>query len=64
MQKRKKKEDQTSLIGKNIKVLNSKNKDNLHIEGKVIDETKHTIYVQTNFGRKRLIKNNQEVMIK
>ncbi len=63
-QNKKKKDNQYKLIGKEIKIKSPKNNCTSHIEGKVIDETKKTIYVKTKKGRKRLIKNNQEVIIK
>ena len=36
------------LIGEEIEVVSSKNKSNLGIKGKVIDETKETITVSQN----------------
>ena len=43
------------LIGKNVKVIHLKEKR--EIEGKVVDETKHTLVLKTKAGRKRLVKN-------
>jgi len=44
------------LIGLNIKVVNAKNKANIGIEGKIVDETKNTIMVKLNKKKKRLLK--------
>ena len=46
------------FIGKRIKVGSRK------VEGKVIDETKNSFLVQTEKGRKRLLKNNLKFEIK
>jgi len=46
------------FIGRTIKITDSKNKTNEGIEGKIIDETKNTITIQTKNGRKKLIKTN------
>lgn len=39
------------LIGETIEVVNSKNKSNLGIKGKIIDETKETITVMQDNGK-------------
>jgi len=44
------------LIGKSIKVVESKNKDCVGIEGKVLRETKNTIVVDGEQGQKTLMK--------
>ncbi|MBW2982325.1 ribonuclease P protein subunit [Candidatus Woesearchaeota archaeon] len=46
------------LIGLKIKVVDSKNKTNIGIKGKIIDETKYTIIVESKGEKKRLFKNN------
>ena len=46
------------LVGLNIKVIDSKNKDNKGIEGKIIDETKNTITIMHKSKKKLLFKNN------
>jgi len=46
------------LIGKEIEVIESKNKSNLHLKGKVIDETKNTLVIQDGDGTKTLMKEN------
>lgn len=46
------------IIGKTIKVVESKNLSNVGMEGKIIDETKKTIVVKTKKGEKRLLKSN------
>lgn len=40
------------LIGEEIEVMYSKNKSNLGIKGKIIDETKETITVVQDNGKK------------
>ena len=47
------------IIGKTIKVVDSKNKDNIGIEGKITDETKSTIVVR----KKRLFKKNITIIL-
>jgi len=44
------------LIGLKVKVTDSKNKYQVGIEGKVIDETKNTLIIETKKGLKRLPK--------
>jgi ribonuclease P protein subunit POP4 len=46
------------LIGLKAKVIDSKNKANVGIAGKIIDETKHTIIIESKGKQKRLFKNN------
>lgn len=51
------------LIGLNIKVVDAKNKANVGIEGKIIDETKNTIVVKKDSKKKRLLKNQITIEI-
>ena len=46
------------LIGLKTKVVDSKNKANIGIKGKIIDETKNTIIIESKGEKKRLFKNN------
>ncbi|MBS3166131.1 ribonuclease P protein subunit [Candidatus Woesearchaeota archaeon] len=46
------------LIGKTIKVTDSKNKHDLEISGKVVDETKMTLVVDHKGKSKTLLKKN------
>ncbi len=46
------------LIGLRAKVVDSKNKANIGIKGKIIDETKNTIIIESKGEKKRLFKNN------
>jgi len=46
------------LIGLSIKVIKAKNKSNEGIEGKIIDETKHTIKIKQKNKEKMLMKKN------
>ncbi len=52
------------VIGLHIIITDSRNKANIGIEGKIIDETKHTLLIRTNEGKKQLMKNNITFMIK
>ena len=49
------------LIGKEVRVIGSKNKDNIGIEGKIIDETKNTITVLGK-SKKKLLKSQIKLM--
>lgn len=44
------------LIGKTIKITETKNKTMQEITGKVINETKNLLVIETNEGIKKLIK--------
>jgi len=46
------------LIGTEVEVIDAKNRYNIGIKGKVIDETKNTLVIETAKGRKRIIKQN------
>lgn len=46
------------LIGQEIEIIDSKNKDNLHLKGKIVDETKQTIKITHQKKIKTLMKNN------
>ncbi len=52
-----------NLIGLKIKVIDAVNKSQVSIEGKIIDETRNTIKVQTKSGIKQIMKNNITLMI-
>ncbi|RMF55299.1 ribonuclease P protein subunit [Candidatus Woesearchaeota archaeon] len=52
------------LIGREIEVICSTNKDNVGIIGKIIDETKHTIIVKKDNAKKTIIKKNVTLRIK
>ncbi|MCW1294188.1 MAG: ribonuclease P protein subunit [Candidatus Parvarchaeota archaeon] len=45
------------LIGKEVYIID------LNIAGKVIDETKNTILLETERGRKRVIKSGKKIII-
>jgi ribonuclease P protein subunit POP4 len=54
-----KKLKKSELIGKNIEITHSKNKANIGLRGKIIDETKNMVKIKTRNGEtKMLIKNN------
>jgi ribonuclease P protein subunit POP4 len=44
------------LIGLSCKVISSKNKSQIGIEGEIIDETMKTLVIETPKGRKRIEK--------
>ena len=46
------------LIGQEIEIIDSKNKSNLHLKGKVVDETKYTIKITFQGETKTLMKDN------
>jgi len=43
------------MIGSNIEIIESKNKTLTGLKGKVIDQTKNTITLETKKGKKRII---------
>ncbi len=45
------------LIGKNVYI------EDLNINGKVVDETKNTLLLETEKGRKRIIKAGRKIII-
>jgi len=45
-----------SFIGKKIRIVKAKNKSLENIQGRVIDESKNMITIETEKGIKRLIK--------
>lgn len=49
---------QHELIGQEIEIIGSKNKSNLHLKGKIVDETKHTIKIIHQGRIKTLMKDN------
>lgn len=51
------------IIGKSIKIVESTNPDEAGIEGKVVDETKNTLVLDTKKGEKMLFKNNIKIRI-
>ena len=46
----------SELIGLNIKIIESENKFNKGIKGKIIDETKNMFEIKTKETRKKIIK--------
>jgi len=52
------------LIGSYAEIVDSANKSNIGIKGKIIDETKNTIVVEYKNKQKRLFKNNITLIIK
>lgn len=52
------------LIGLESEVIGSKNKSNLGIKGKIVDETKNTISIEQKNKIKKLLKSNIILKIK
>ncbi len=52
------------LIGKTVKVHDAKNPSIKDMEGKIVDETKHTLKIQTKNGTKTIMKNQVVLDIK
>lgn len=46
------------LIGLDVEVIGSKNKSDIGIKGKIIDETKNCLVINTENGEKKMIKEN------
>lgn len=51
------------LIGLNMKVVQARNKTQEGIQGKIVDETKHSLIVATASGIKRLLKSQIQFAI-
>ncbi|MBS3160399.1 ribonuclease P protein subunit [Candidatus Woesearchaeota archaeon] len=49
------------LIGKFIKVTNAKNKTLVNLQGRIIDETRNTITIQTDKKQVKLIKSQVKI---
>ena len=52
------------LAGLELEVVKAANQDLVGIHGKVLDETKHTLIVETDKGRKRLLKEQITFIVK
>ncbi len=52
------------LIGKNIEIVESKNKSLLGLKGKIIDETKNAFIVLSNGKRKMVLKSHIKMIVK
>ena len=52
------------LIGLQAKIADSKNKANIGLTGKIIDETKKTITIKTKGSKKMVFKNNIKLELK
>lgn len=46
------------LIGLNVKIIESKNKSNIGIKGKIVDETRNSLVIKTDNGNKKVLKEN------
>lgn len=52
------------LIGLDIKIVRSKNKDLLGLKGRIIDETKNMLIIQSNNQIKKIIKDQITLELK
>lgn len=52
------------LIGLNIEIVEAKNKALIGLKGKVIDETKNLLIIQTKKGEKKILKDQVTLNIK
>ena len=52
------------LIGREVELVDSTNKDNIGIKGKIINETKHTFIIKQSKTKKTIMKNNTTLKIK
>ena len=52
------------LIGLEASVIESKNKCQLGLTGRIIDETMKTILIETQAGRKRVFKREVKLLVK
>ncbi|MBI2670735.1 ribonuclease P protein subunit [Candidatus Woesearchaeota archaeon] len=52
------------FIGLNIEIISSKNPSLIGMNGKIIDETKFTFKIKTQYGIKKIIKNQVKMLIK
>lgn len=52
------------LIGRDVEIVNSKNKSLDNIKGKIIDETRNMITIQTSKGIKKVIKDQVNFRMK
>ncbi len=60
------------LIGLKVEIVESKNKNLVGLEGKIVDETKNMLLIKTKTGEKKIIKKdckfkfhlkNQEILV-
>ncbi len=54
----------SELIGAMVEIINATNKKDLGQKGKVIDETKNTITIETKKANKKFIKNTITLRVK
>ncbi len=52
------------LIGKNMEIVESKNKSLLGLKGKIIDETKNALIIMSNGKRKMVLKSHIKMIVK
>ncbi len=51
------------LIGKNMEIVESRNKSLIGLKGRIIDETKNAIIIMHNGKRKMILKNHVKLVI-
>ena len=52
------------LIGINVEITDSKNKANIGVKGRIVDETKNTLVIEEKGAKKRVFKNNIVLKLK
>lgn len=52
------------LIGKNMEIVESKNKSLLGLKGRIIDETKNSLIIMSNGKRKMVLKSHIKMIVK
>lgn len=53
----------TEMIGKDIEIIDSKNKSLLGLKGRIIDETKNSFIIMHNGKRKMILKSHVKMII-
>lgn len=54
----------SELIGKDVEVVKAKNKNSDNMKGRIIDETRNMIMIQTESGIKKVIKDQANFRIR
>ncbi len=54
----------SELIGLEVEIKDSKNRCNIGIKGRIIDETKNMLTIETKKGEKKLLKNQNRFVFK
>jgi len=52
-----------TVIGRKIKIMKSRNEENIGIQGTILDETRNTLLVETSKGQKIIVKSGNQFKI-